>query len=178
MNITDRIIMFFYLIGTTCLFGLLLVFPFGYIPYENVKGIIDGMFDTKYYIVVGILLILLNLKLLAGLFAKDRASSIGVVKLTADGEINITNDTLKSLVLKTANNVRGVRDVRVIIRPGKEKLNIVLKVLILPDVNIPETVKELQASVKSYIETIAEIPVGDVRVIVQDLTSATKLSAK
>lgn len=178
MSILNRILMFFYLIATTCISAILIVLPFGYIPYENARAVFDNMFDTKYYILVGILIIALNIKLIIGLFSKNKDSRVGVVKITSDGEINITHDTIKSLVLKTAGGVRGVKDIKVIIRPGKENLNIVLNVLILPDVNIPETVSNLQASVKNYIEAIAEIPVGDVKVVVQDIASATKLRAE
>lgn len=175
MKLVDKLLLFLYLIVLTAIFLFIIVIPTGYIPEYLVNTILEGIRSVWYYQIAAAAFIVINIRLMASLFSGDGTQKFGVVKLTPEGEINISNDTIKSLVLRTSSQVRGVRDVKVFIRPAKDKINIYIRLLIVPDMNIPQTVKEIQESVKGYIESIAEIPVGEVKVAVMDIASGTKL---
>ena len=180
MKSTDKFVIFLYTVGLTVAFALFLVIPLHYVTMSEINAAVSGMYAAYrwYYLAGAILLILLNIRVIATLFYSDNGERLGVIKYTNDGEINISNDTIKALVLKTASEVRGLREIRVMIKPGKDNINIMIRALIMPDLNIPQTVKEVQEKVKSYLEAIAEIPVGEVKVVVENLASGTKLHLK
>lgn len=178
MKNADKVLLFIYLIALTFLVGAVIVVPFGlYMPYSLAVRIVESSLYTYrwIYLALGLVLILLNVKLLIGLLLGDRMGRVGIVKYTSEGEVNISFDTIKSLVLKIVGGIKGIKDVNVMVKPGKENINIFIKALILPDTNIPQTVKEVQESVKNYIETITEVPVGEVKVMVTDIASSSKL---
>jgi uncharacterized alkaline shock family protein YloU len=174
----DKVLIFVYLIALTFLIGAVIVIPFGlFMPYSLAIRTVEGSLYTYrwVYLAAGLVLILLNIKLLIGILIGDRIGRLGIVKYTSEGEVNISFDTIKSLVLKTVSGIKGIKDVNVMVKPGKENINIFIKALILPDTNIPQTVKEVQESVKNYIQIITEVPVGEVKVMVTDLASSSKL---
>jgi uncharacterized alkaline shock family protein YloU len=177
MKAADKLIMVVYLVGLTCLLTIFIILPFGLVSYDFSTRLVDGVFrDYKWYYFIGaIILILLNIKLLVALFFDDNVKRMGVIKYTSEGEINISFETIKSLVIKTASEAKGVKDIKVMIKPGKDNINILLKAQIMPDINIPQTIKIVQENVKSYIETIAEIPVGEVKVMITSIVTSTKL---
>lgn len=175
MKATDRFLLMIYLLILTAVFVFAAIIPFGYISANLVETILYGLKTEWYVSAILVVLVLVNLRFIIALVKGDRPQRFGVIKLTSAGEINISNETIRSLVLKTTGTFKGIRDTRVMVRPGKDKINIYIKLLILPDVNIPQTVKEIQESVKGYIESIAEIPVGEVRVQVMDVAAGTKL---
>lgn len=150
-----------------------------FINSSYLSNIVNILFrqDTKWYTLIGgIVLILVNLRFLMSLIsAQDSYDRFQIVKLTDNGEINISNETIKSLALKTISEIKGVRDPKIFIKPENDKININIKVFIMPDVNIPSVVGEIQNRVKTYIESIVEVPVGEIRVSVIDIASSTKL---
>lgn len=180
MKSTDKFVIFLYTAGLTVVFALFLAVPLHYVSTGEINTAVNEMYTTYrwYYFAGAILLILLNIRVIATLFYSEDGKRLGVIKYTNDGEINISNDTIKALALKTASEVRGLREIRVMIKPGKDNINIMIRALIMPDLNIPQTVKEVQEKVKGYLEAVAEIPVGEVKVLVENLASGTKLRVK
>lgn len=174
MKTLDKFLMFVYLLVLTAFFGIILLIPFGYIQRDYVEMIVNNLFDRPYYALISVAFILLNIKLLISLVIGGRRVA-GVIKYTEGGMINITNETIKSMALKTASQSRGIRDINVMVKPGKENIDIMIKGNIMPDINVTETIKEIQQNVKTYIETIAEIPVGEVKVVITDVAAANKL---
>jgi uncharacterized alkaline shock family protein YloU len=77
--------------------------------------------------------------------------------------------------MKTLEQVNGIKENKVFIKPGTEKMNVLIKTYIMADTNIPSTVKEIQEKVRQYIEIIAEIPVGEIKVVVVDVAASTRL---
>jgi uncharacterized alkaline shock family protein YloU len=177
MKSLDRLLLIIYLLALTCVAGIFLAFPFGFVSFETAKYILHGAFaDDKWYYFIGtILLIIFNIKLIFGLIYGDSTRKAGVVRYTSEGEVNISFDTIKSLVVKAAGQSRGIKDINVMIKPGKDNINILIKVMVFPDINIPQTVREVQENVKNYVQGITEVPVGEVKVMVMDIASSTRL---
>lgn len=177
MKSSDKVLLILFLIATACIFGIFIVLPTGYIPYETVDFVFKGMVGTYkwYYFGAAVLLMVVVIRLLIGVFTGNRTRNFGIISNTENGEVNISYETLKSIVIKTIANVKGVRDSKVMIRPGENSIKIMIKTYIVSDVNIPQTVKEIQENVKAYIEAIAEVPVGEIKVSIVDVAPAAKL---
>lgn len=177
MKSSDKALLVLFLIVSACIFGIFIVLPTGYIPYETAVLVFEGILGGYkwYYFGAALLLLIVVIRLLIGTFTGNKARNFGIIRNTDNGEVNISYETLKSLVIKTINNVKGVKDSKVLIYPSEDKIKILIKTYIISDVNIPQAVKEIQENVKAYIEAIAEVPVGEVKVSIIDVANVTKL---
>lgn len=177
MKSYDKVILILFLIAAACFLGIFIVLPTGYISYETAEYVFKGiMGDYKwYYFGAAVLLMVVVIRLFIAVFTGNRTRNFGIIRNTENGEVNISYETLKSLVMKTISNVRGVKDSKVFIYAAEDKIKIMIKTYIISDINIPQTVKEIQENVKSYIEAIAEVPVGEVKVSIIDVAPVTKL---
>lgn len=168
----NSVLTFIYVLLTLCILIYASVVYVGAVSFtqSDLLKIINS--DYVGLILAG--LILLGLVILFYIFKRDNKNYY-ITKFTSEGEINITYETIKSIALRAASQVRGLKEVKVYVRPSGDKLNLLIKVLILPELNIPQTTTEIQRLVKNQIESVAEIPVGDVKVVVENLVVTTKL---
>lgn len=166
------VLSFIYVLTTLCIFILFTGISAGLIPYSQSE--LFNILYSDYILFVLSGLILLGLVIIFNILKKDNKNYY-ITKFTPDGEVNITYETIKSIAFRATSQIRGLKEVKVLVKPNGEKLNLLIKVLILPELNIPQTSTEIQRLVKTQIESIAEIPVGDVKVIVENLAVTTKL---
>lgn len=177
MKSFDRALLVLFLIAMTCIFGIFIVLPTGYISYDISASVFEGILgEYKWYSFgAALLLFIVVIRLLIAAFTGNRVKSFGIIRSTENGEVNISYETLRSLVMKTISNVKGVRDSKVLIYPCEDKVKILIKTYIISDMNIPQAVREIQENVKAYIEAIAEVPVGEVKVSIMDVAPSAKL---
>lgn len=177
MNSIDRFLLAIYMIVLTCVYCIFLLVPFGYPTILQSAGFVYNVFEKYqwYIFAAAILLILLNIKLVIGIITGDRVKKFGVIRSTENGEVNISNDAIKSMVIKVTSEISGIKDIKVTIKPVKDNVSIHIKTNIISEVNIPLTVKQIQENVKKYIEAMAEIPIGEVKVTIVDVLPAGKL---
>jgi len=103
-----------------------------------------------------------------------KASKVSAVHETSLGAIRITLPALENLVLKSAQSVHGVRDVKPLLTNLPDGLAISLKVQVAPDINIPKVIEELQKTVKDYLSKTAGITVQEIHVAVTKISWETK----
>lgn len=92
-----------------------------------------------------------------------------------NGEHGTSYITIKAIDAMVKKHVRAnqkVRDCKVAIQPtdDQQNLNLQLQLVLAPDVVIPETCGELQASLSNHIQEMTGVVVKEVRVTVDDNT--------
>ncbi|GAW94166.1 alkaline shock response membrane anchor protein AmaP [Calderihabitans maritimus] len=92
-----------------------------------------------------------------------------VARSTALGEVRITLLALQSMVKKAAGKVNGVKEIKPRLKFTPEGVAVFLQVMIVPEIDIPETAAELQEKVRDYLERYAGIRVVEIRVLVENL---------
>lgn len=177
MKNTDKLLLVIYIFAAMILSAFCIIIPFEVIPGISLDSIFKDLYSSNrwYYIAVAVIFLLWSIYLIFILFKGDNDKSSGILKYTSEGEINISNETIKSLAMKTIGQIKGVKESKVWIKPGADKVNILVKTLVMPDINIPNTVREIQENVRQYIELIAEVPVGEIKVVIVDVASGTRL---
>ncbi|MCX7951174.1 MAG: alkaline shock response membrane anchor protein AmaP [Clostridiales bacterium] len=168
----NSILTFIYVLVTLCILVYASAVYIGAIRFNEAD--LFNIINSDYIGLILAGLILLGLIILFYIFKRDKKNYY-ITKFTQEGEINITYETIKSIAFRATSQVKGLKEVKVFVRPSGDKLNLLIKVLILPELNIPQTTMEIQRLVKSQIESVAEIPVGDVKVVVENLAVTTKL---
>jgi Uncharacterized protein conserved in bacteria len=174
MNLLDRIILTIYMLLMVFVsFALIaIVMPFNLIPMAYLNGIVETLYSDPYkwyYALSGIVLLIVSLKLLLSGVRIDRRNRGGVVKPTEYGDIRVSIDTFESLALRAVKQISGIKDVKVRVDINEEDLTVYARLLVLPDINIPRTVSEVQGRIKEYIEQITEVGVKDVKVDIENV---------
>ncbi len=90
------------------------------------------------------------------------------------GQVNITMSALEQLILKSSNNVLGVQEVKPILKLTAEGIFLLLKVQVVPDVNIPQVTTELQQTIKDYLLQTAGTSVQNIKVQVTKISMDAK----
>lgn len=170
----DKAVSFIYLliIGALCVFFI--AAPFEQSLYTDATDFVLSTFARPYRwyaFACALLILVLTLKVILGFLGIGGHKNYGVVKPTENGEIFISVDTLKSVVLKALSSIKGIKVIAVYVRPGRESVSILIKASVLPDINIPQVSSEMQVSVKNYIQNIAEVPVGEVKISITEMSA-------
>ncbi|MGI6685069.1 MAG: alkaline shock response membrane anchor protein AmaP [Bacillota bacterium] len=90
------------------------------------------------------------------------------------GDISITIPAVEALVKKAAFQIRGVKEVKPVIKCTPQGIAVFIKTSMQPGTVIPEAAQELQTVVKGYLEETAGIQVVEVRVLITHVFQEAK----
>lgn len=119
-----------------------------------------------------LVLLLIASHLIAQVVAQPEARSI--VRDTSLGAVHIQFRALENLVTRTAQEVKGVRDVEATIRPYGEGVGIGVSFNVLPEVKIPELSDAVQERVEQAVREMAGLLVTEVSVEVRNVVGQPK----
>ena len=125
-------------------------------------------------IVIGLLLLILGFKTLVDSFSRKKPT-LASIQTTDLGTVNITITALEHLVSKAAKQVKEVKEIKPNVKPLPDGIAIHLNASVSTESNLPFVTRELQDTVKGYIEQIAGINVLEVKVLVNYISQETKL---
>jgi membrane protein implicated in regulation of membrane protease activity len=83
------------------------------------------------------------------------------------GQVRVSLPAIESLAEKTVSSVEGVKEARARVEALPQGINIILKVIVAPDVNIPSLSEDMQRLVKDKIYNVVGIAVNEVQVAVE-----------
>jgi len=87
------------------------------------------------------------------------------------GEVRIAIGAIENLVRRVARQVKGVRDVRGWVNPAGGRLHVRLRVVIAPDVSVPDVSTDIQNAVRQCLGSVVGVEAGDVRVFVENISN-------
>lgn len=141
---------------------------------NNILVNLNSTFESRVLLfdVAFILLILSILFLLSGIKSnKDRKA---ISKFSNIGEIKISLTSIENIALAAAKRLNGVKESKAIVDKTSDGVSIVIKTLIVSDINIPELSEDIQAKVKSLVEQTTGIKVNEVKVVVENIHTGFK----
>ena len=110
---------------------------------------------------ISILFIVLSFKLLfAG--SRPNAPSSTLLRHTDLGAIRVSVNALEIMVQKAVRGFNEVKDVRINIITEEDGIKIQLKLLIMPDIVLPDISASIQQKVKEYIQSYSGIMVKEI----------------
>lgn len=125
-------------------------------------------------IIVGFILLILGFKTIIDSFSK-KTPTVASIQTTELGAVKITVSALEHLVSKAAKQIKEIREIKPRVKPLTDGIAIFLYASVSTETNLPFVTKELQDTVKGYIEQIAGINVYEVKVLVNYITQENKL---
>lgn len=90
------------------------------------------------------------------------------------GEVRISLEAVENLVARVARGIKGVRDVRPVVRDGPEGLDVRLRVWVSPDVSIPELTQHMQEEIARYVRSVVGVGVANVETFVENITTESR----
>ena len=175
MNISVRILLFFISLILGIFSIVMIIFPFDQIQYFSVERItlfVEGLKGNYALSIVGLIILLFSLKILfLSLKINSSREKISyVVKTNDHGEVKISSDTIVGLVYHVCNRFSGLKNVKVKVDIIEGQLYINLNGDVIPEINIPDMSKDLQAKVKEHVESCTGVNVSEIRVFISNVT--------
>ncbi|CEP66072.1 Alkaline shock protein Asp23 [Moorella glycerini] len=132
-----------------------------------------SLLRPDYRLIAGLVAAVLFLLALRFFLASVRPAAAreeqAVIKSADLGTASIALPALENLVTRAARQVKGVREVRPILRVLPEGLAVKLNITVSPDRNLPELTAALQEKVHEYIVATAGLEVLEVQVRVNGI---------
>jgi len=109
---------------------------------------------------------------------KRKLLPTSIDKRTEFGDIQISVETIESVVLKAAYRVRGVVDLKARIRTDESGLVVTIRTVVDGETAIPNMIEDVQRQVRDYVQEITGIPVSFVSVYVANIVQTQTFKAR
>jgi uncharacterized alkaline shock family protein YloU len=129
---------------------------------------------TKFaMLLISFIFFILSLTFLFSGFRSDKDKK-AVSKHTNIGEIKISLNSLENIALTASRRLSGVKDTKAYIYKRDGNVSIVIKAVVLADINIPLLSEDIQVKVKKSVEESTGIVVEEVKVVVENIYTGYK----
>ncbi|HOV26554.1 MAG TPA: alkaline shock response membrane anchor protein AmaP [Pseudobacteroides sp.] len=92
-----------------------------------------------------------------------------ISKKTDIGEIKVSLNTIENIALAATKRLSGIKEAKAYVYKETEGVIVVIKAVVLSDVNIPILSEDIQVKVKKTVEDTSGINVVEVKVIVDNI---------
>lgn len=153
---------------------VLILFPFNIklLNVNNVNYYLSQIKGNYWYSLIGLAFFLVSIRfLVSGARRKKRDY---VIRHTNFGELRISSATVEGLAHAVTVNQQGLRDIKTDVELLDESVIINIKGQISPDINIPETIVDIQNKVKDHVEKCTGLEVGEVRAEISNIITPSK----
>ena len=135
--------------------------------------ILQGSSSRLVLFLISMIFFVLSMIFLLSGFKNDRDKK-GVSKYTNIGEIRISLNSIESIALSSARKLMGVRDAKAYVSQLNDGVSVSIKMVALPDINLPTLSEDIQVKVKGSIEEASGIKVNDVKVVIDNIHTGYK----
>ncbi|TYQ13371.1 UNVERIFIED_CONTAM: putative alkaline shock family protein YloU [Acetivibrio alkalicellulosi] len=178
MNIIFRTLLAFYAFCLTVISLILMIVTLNVDIFNKtstylVDNILENPSSTILLFIVELIFFGLSLMFLLSGVKSDKNKK-AISKFNNTGEIKISLNTIENIALATARKLNGVRDTKAHVRKMGDNVSVHIKTIVMPDVNIPALLEDVQRKVKKSIEETSGIMVNDIKVSVDNIYTGYK----
>ncbi len=176
MRTLARVIMVF--LAFLFIGGALFLLAINYNLIPNLAVYLPGWAAEEVVLgTAGVLLLIALILLILG-FRRSKGPGNAVLKGSEYGEVAISIAAIENMVLRTVQQTQGIKDVSRQVSFTQDGLIINVKIMVMPDVAMPNLTGELQSKIKEYVEEITGITVNEVKVMVENIVTDQAPSRK
>lgn len=124
--------------------------------------------------VCSLVLIVVFAYLLVKSLLPSRKPKAVVIDSNLNGQVSITIEAVKVIIMKAVRQVEGVREVRPVVNSSSKGLIVYLHMMINPEYSIPDMTEKVKNEVKRYLEELGGLKVAEVKILVDDLGGVNK----
>lgn len=174
MKTFNRLLIFIFalLIGATSLVTLFMALGWT-TPLDYLNHVFNSLNNRWVIGITSLFLFLAALYLCFRGFGKNSILQTKIIN-NDTGEISITLAAVEALVKKAAFQIKGVREVKPLIRLTPDGIAIFMKTGMQPGTMIPQAAEELQLAVKGYLEQTAGLKIVEIKVLITHVSQEIK----
>lgn len=124
-------------------------------------------------LLIGVVLIFIGLVIIIGIACRPNTTNHTrtqtVVTTAEGGNVQMSINAVDSIIKRAASTVAGVGEPKSEIRTSEAGVSVHIKVPVIADVNIPETINVLHSTVQHYLENLAGLKVAEIQVLVTEV---------
>lgn len=151
-------------------------YAFGFVPRTYLPLLVETIYLQTEVAIVSLVFFLLGIGLLLTLFDK-RQQSQTIVQANQRGEVRITKSALKELVERLVLERSEIKSVNVKFDIHENMFNLLLKLSVNPEGNLPTLSNDLKENVTNYLADVVGIQVDDLRVVINEIETMKKNSS-
>ena len=102
---------------------------------------------------------------------KSNKDKKAVSKHTNIGEVRISLNSIENIALNASKKVNGVRDTKAYVKKIEDSVGVIIRIVVMPDMNIPAISADVQERVKKSVEESSGINVKEVKIVVDSIYS-------
>lgn len=175
MKSFDRFFLFLYSITFLIVSLVALLVGVGFLQYNLLIELIEKIYFDYSFVLLGISIVTLFFSIY--FLARSLQSKKGIStfrKRLEIGEVQISMESLETLVTRVSSKVKGVRELKARVKPEENgTITILVKVFVDGETPMPLITEEIQQQVKENIEHISGITVGQVHVMISNISQNT-----
>lgn len=178
MNIIFRVLLAFYAFCLTVISLISMVMTLNSDMFRRtsdyvMESLLSGKASRILLFIIEMIFFGLSLVfLLSGV--KSEKNKKAISKFNNSGEVRISLNTIESITLAAARKLNGVKDTKAYVAKDGDNVSILVKTVVLSDINIPTLLEEIQIAVKKSVEDTSGIKVNTVRVSVENIYTGYK----
>lgn len=182
MNLFDRFILTLYSFALIVLSLAVIGASSGLIPSAYIRPYLEqllGPFNLAY-LITAVIFLIVSLRFFFSSFrtSKKAKTEKGIRQRSDLGEVNITLQTIQTIAERAARRVKGVRDLKTVVRALESGNTITVRVSVDGETPLPEMTQNLQANIKEQVESIAGVVISEVVVVVTEVASEENYTAR
>jgi uncharacterized alkaline shock family protein YloU len=102
-------------------------------------------------------------------------SDKAIVRSTSLGQVRVSLRAVEQVVFRGVNQIRGVRDIEVRVRPTAAGVDVWVAIAVAPDLVIPDLAHDVQQRVERSVQETVGVPVGAVVAEVRAVTGESRV---
>jgi len=172
MPLMGRLVIFIYNLLILAIAGAVIAISVGWsYPLTYLNAIILTPANNLIMGAIGIAVaIIAFIMLVWGLKTSPGISAI-VVENGVAGEVSISIDAAKAIIMRAVRQVEGVKELRPTVISTPTGITVKLHTMFNPDHNVPETAQLLQCVVRENLEKTGGLQVAEIKVLVDEFNA-------
>src|SRR3989338_10271435 len=155
MRFISGLTLFFYTLVFFIIGGLFIVISLNLVPQSSIDETLTTIYATTNIRLIlgilGILLIFISIMVVQITMGKiQREKTIAFEN--PDGQVTISLTAIEDFIKRSLKQLPEVKELRPNVRAGKKGINIINKVILFSEINIPETTEKIQNIVKARVQ--------------------------
>lgn len=173
MGIFDRILLLLCILSFALLMLSTVLAAFMILPLEWLDGALVLLYGHWEAAAVAAVFFLASLRLLVAGVSRSEPKETMLCQ-TPTGQVRVALSAVRSLIERTAKQVRGVRQTKIRLETGRLGMNVYLRIAVLPDLSVPAISDELQGRVRAALQETLQAEINDVQVLVEEIAADGK----
>lgn len=177
MKASDKILLFIYSLIIAIVSIILIILPIdflGFSMYNQGFQFLKGIRGNYIYSIVGILFLAVSIRFLFfGFKRRTMSKGSSLVLRNELGEVIIYSDTIVGLVQNVVIKNSSIRNINTKVDFVDGQIDLALRGEVSQAINIPQASRELQESVKQYIEEGTGAKVRDIKIEISNVAAST-----